>query len=490
MGLFKILERNFKKSPNKIALIIDNKKYSYKEFFELTINTINNLKKNNFKKKSIVIVIEDNSLAHILSIFALSYLNSTMVPTGKYYSNNHLFEIAKITKINGVIGNSKYCNYFRKKFHLKTYLCTNKTKGFPYFYDKNEKKLNLKKKIDTKKNFIITMSSGSTAKPKPIVFTQNTKIIRFILFKNLYKINKKDVIIVTCPIDHSLGMRILLLPLLIGATCVVMKKFLVSSYCNLIKSHNVTFSVLVANQIYDLIKEKKHFNDFYLKKGLVSASAKLFENEKKKITKKKINLHEMYGATEVGTVTSINISKNKKFYKSVGKSYNKKINIKILSDQNKFLPNNKSGEIVCKTPAKFKYYLNSKKLNDNAYYKGYFKTGDIGYLDKKKYLYFLSRKKNIIRRNGITIYPEDIENVILQNTNIKEVAAIGSETRKKTLIYLFVKKNLKIDEQCIKNIFLKKLSTFQIPNKIIFLKDLPKTNLGKINKKKLANFIR
>ena len=281
MGLFKILERNFKKSPNKIALIIDNKKYSYKEFFELTINTINNLKKNNFKKKSIVIVIEDNSLAHILSIFALSYLNSTMVPTGKYYSSNHLFEIAKITKINGVIGNSKYCNYFRKKFHLKTYLCTNKTKRFPYFYDKNEKKLNLKKKIDTKKNFIITMSSGSTAKPKPIVFTQNTKIIRFILFKNLYKINKKDVIIVTCPIDHSLGMRILLLPLLIGATCVVMKKFLVSSYCNLIKSHNVTFSVLVANQIYDLIKEKKHFNDFYLKRGLVSASAKLFENEKK-----------------------------------------------------------------------------------------------------------------------------------------------------------------------------------------------------------------
>jgi long-chain acyl-CoA synthetase len=197
----------------------------------------------------------------------------------------------------------------------------------------------------------------------------------------------------------------------------------------------------------------------------------------------------MYGATEIGTITSINISKNKKFYKSVGKSYNKKISIKILSDKNKFLPNNEIGEIVCKTPAKFKYYLNSKKLNKDAYYKGYFKTGDIGYLDKKKYLYFLSRKKNIIRRNGLTIYPEDIENVILKNKNIKEAAVIGTETRKESLIYLFIKKNNKINEQNIKNILLKKLSTFQIPNKIIFLKNIPKTNLGKINRKSLSNFI-
>jgi acyl-CoA synthetase (AMP-forming)/AMP-acid ligase II len=489
MSLFKILQKNFEKFPDKTALIIENKKYSYKEFFELTVNTINNLKINNFKKESKVIIIEDNSLTHVLSIFALSYINSTIVPTGKYYSNNHLLEIAKITKVNGIIANSKYCNYFKKKINLKSYLCINKSKKFPYFYEKNERKINLKKKIDTKKNFIITMSSGSTAKPKPIVFSQNTKIIRFKLFKKLYKINKKDVIIVTCPIDHSLGMRILLLPFLIGATCLLMRKFLVSSYCKLIKNYSVTFSVLVANQIYELIKNKKNFKDFFLKKCLVSASEKLFEKEKQQIIKRKINLHEMYGATEIGTITSINISKNKKFYKSVGKSYNKKISIKILSDKNKFLPNNEIGEIVCKTPAKFKYYLNSKKLNKDAYYKGYFKTGDIGYLDKKKYLYFLSRKKNIIRRNGLTIYPEDIENVILKNKNIKEAAVIGTETRKESLIYLFIKKNNKINEQNIKNILLKKLSTFQIPNKIIFLKNIPKTNLGKINRKSLSNFI-
>ena len=135
MGLFKILQKNFEKFPDKTALIIENKKYSYKEFFELTVNTINNLKINNFKKESKVIIIEDNSLTHVLSIFALSYINSTIVPTGKYYSNNHLLEIAKITKVNGIIANSRYCNYFKKKINLKSYLCINKSKKFPYFCD-------------------------------------------------------------------------------------------------------------------------------------------------------------------------------------------------------------------------------------------------------------------------------------------------------------------------------------------------------------------
>ena len=55
-------------------------------------------KKNKFNKNSIVLLIEDNSLTHILTLFALSYLNATIVPTGSYYSDNHLIEIYKITK--------------------------------------------------------------------------------------------------------------------------------------------------------------------------------------------------------------------------------------------------------------------------------------------------------------------------------------------------------------------------------------------------------
>ena len=485
MSIFKFLKKNFRSHPNKIALITEEREYSYKEFFNLVLNTINNLKKNNFNKNSKVLIIEENNLSHVLSLFSLSYLNSTIVPVGKYYTKENLVEIAKSTKINSIIANKKDCSYFKCRLKIKNILCTNKTKIFPFFYSSNKNKIYFKKKININKNYIITSSSGSTAKPKPIIYSQKTKIIRYKLFKDLYKINKKDVTIVTSPIDHSLGMRTLFLPLLSGGTCVLMRKFRVQDYCNLIRKHSVSFSVLVANQIYELLKNKSCFKNFYLKKGLVSASAKLLNSVKNQIIKKKIKLYEMYGAAEIGTVTSLNVSKNKKFLKSVGKSYQKNIDIKILSNENKLLPSNRIGEIICKTPGKFKGYFNLIKENNGCYYKDYFKTGDLGYLDDSKYLYFKSRKINVIRKNGITIYPEDIENNILKDKRVEEVAVVGKETKLNAKIYLFVKKNSNIDHLYIKNICLKKLSTFQLPDEILFVKSIPKTNLGKISRRKL-----
>ena len=86
MGLFKILKKNVKLFPNKKALIIDDSEYTFKEFFDLVLQTISNLQKNNFKKNNIITIIEDNTLSHIVSLFALSYIDCTVVPTGTYYS--------------------------------------------------------------------------------------------------------------------------------------------------------------------------------------------------------------------------------------------------------------------------------------------------------------------------------------------------------------------------------------------------------------------
>ena len=490
MSLFNTLKKNSLKYPGKEALIIEDQKYSYKEFFSLVVNTIFIFKKNKITSNSIVLLVEDNSLSHILSLFALSYINATIVPTNTHYSFDHLKSLIKTTQPDVLISNINYCKYFRKKNFFKKIISTNKSKKFNFFFENLTKKKNLSnKKIDTEKNFLISFSSGSTAKPKPIVFSQKTKLIRFKLMKNLYKINHTDKVILACPIDHSLGMRILFLPILTGGTIVVMNKFTAKRFVNLVKKHSITFSVLVANQIYELTKSKSIFKNFYLKKGLVSASAKLPEITKNKIISKNINLYEMYGAAEIGTVASIHINKNIKNFKSVGKVYNNKIQIKILSNKNKFLKKYQIGEIVCKTSGIFKKYLNLNELTKKAFFKKYFKTGDIGYLNDKGYLYFLSRKKNIIRRNGITIYPEDIENTLLRDKNIKELAVIGHEKKIKTEIYLFVKKDIHITENYIQNICLKKLSTFHLPNQIILLENLAKSSLGKINKRQLLKYL-
>ena len=486
MSLFNYLKKFKKKQPNKCALIIDNLNLSYLEFYNLVNKTITVFIKNKITKESTVLIVEDNTLAHILTLFALSYINATVVPANTQYSTDKLSNLINLAEVNSFIGNSKLCNLFYKKYKFDSVLSTNKSNKFSFFFENVIKNCKIKnKRINLNNNFLITASSGSTANPKLIVFSQKTKISRFKLMSKLYNIDNNDKIIITCPIDHSLGMRILFLSFLSGGTCVVMNKFTVSKYTALIKDYHITFSILVANQIYELIADKKNFKNFNLKKGLVSASSKLFPDAKKKLLNNKIKLYEMYGATEIGTVTSIKINNNKDNLKSVGKSYDKRIKVKILDKNNRFLKQFEIGEIVVKTPGKFKHYFKSNKLNKDSFFKSFFKTGDIGYLDKEKNLYFLSRKANIIRRSGITIFPEDIEGILLNDKKIKEVAVIGQEKKIKTLIYLFIKKEKNINENYIKNICLKKLSTFQIPNHIIMVNKFTKLGLGKINKRQL-----
>ena len=486
MIIFNLLKKQAIKNPNKIAIIFGDEKYTYGELLKMIVKTIIAFKKKGLNKNDVVLILEDNTIFHVLSLFAASFLNVTLVPLGTTYSNNHVKKFIKIIKVNSLIGDSQYLRAFNK---IKVKIFTDNLKLLEFNRINLNLKNNIKKKNYSNQNYIISMTSGSTSDPKPLTYSQRTKIVRYKLFKKLYKIDNSDSIIVTCPIATSLGMRMLFLPLLSGAKCVIMRKFSPKLYYNYVKKYDVTFSALVPSQIDDLINHKDEFKNFFLKKGLVSASSKLFDSTKKKIIKKKIKLFEMYGMAEMGTITSLKLSKKNNKPKNVGKVYDKKIIVKILSENNKYLPKNMVGEIICKTPGRFEGYYGLSKLTKKAFFNGYFKTGDLGYLDKNNNLFYLGRKKNIIKRSGINIYPEDIENILLKYNKIKEVALVSHAKNSTTKLVLFVKKENKLSYEMVRDICLKKLSNFQLPDEIIMIKKFPKTASQKIDKLKIKKNI-
>ena len=485
MSLFNLLRYQANKNPKKIAIVFGDEEYTYEKLLSLIIKTIVIFKENGIKKNDTALIFEDNTIFHVLTLFATSFLNITLVPLGTSYSTQQVKKFIKITNVNCLIGNSNYLKSFNKIKQIKKNIKTDEFNLIDIKLNKNNFKINVKKKINLKKNFIISMTSGSTSEPKPLAYSQNTKIIRYKLFKKLYKIDKNDTIIITCPIATSLGMRMLFLPLLTGAKCIIMRKFTSNLYFHYIEKYKVTFSALVPSQIDYLISNKKKFKNFFLKKGLVSASSKLFDSTKKKILKKKINLFEMYGMAEMGTITSLKLGIKNNRPKYVGNIYDKSINVKILTDKNKYASKNKVGEIICKSPGRFEGYYGLAKLTKKAFFKGYFKTGDLGYLDKKNNLFYLGRIKNIIKRSGINIYPDDIENTLLKNSKIREVALIPFTKNSSVKLILFVKKENKLNYDLVRDICLKKLSTFQLPNEIKLINTFPKTSSNKIDKLKI-----
>ena len=191
----------------------------------------------------------------------------------------------------------------------------------------------------------------------------------------------------------------------------------------------------------------------------------------------------MYGTSEIGTVTSFNLNKNK--LDSVGKVL-KNMSIKIVNQNGVSLKRGEVGEILCKTPLKFKYYYKNNNLTNRAFLKDYFRTGDLGKLDKNNYLYFLSRKQDLIISSGKNIFPVDIEKELLKISFIKEAAVIGIKDKFfGEIVFAVCVLNTRISkvEEKIKNILSKKLSTHQLPVGYSFIRQLPKNRLGKIQKK-------
>ena len=218
-------------------------------------------------------------------------------------------------------------------------------------------------------------------------------------------------------------------------------------------------------------------------KKIVSASSTLSLKDKLDFKKNKIRLYEMYGAAEIGTITNLSTFNSKK-EGSVGKIL-KNCDVKILDKNFNFLENNKVGEIACKTNLRLKNYYISKSLTKKSFIKNYFLTGDLGYKDNKNFLYFVSRKKDVIISSGENIYPSDIEKEVLKFKNISECCAIGIPDRyfgEALFLVCVTSKQDKNIETKLRNFLRTRLANFQQPLGYDFVPLLPKNRLGKVIK--------
>ena len=196
-----------------------------------------------------------------------------------------------------------------------------------------------------------------------------------------------------------------------------------------------------------------------------------------------INIYDTYGASEVGTITNINLRREIKKIKSNGRVVTD-CRISIYENNKYTNSKNINGEICCKTNNVFLGYKKDSNHKISFNKKDFFHTGDLGYLDQDGYLYVTGRKKDVIIKGGINIFPIDIEKVLNNHPNIKESAVIGVKDKQfGEKIYAFiVLKKYKIDPRKLYSYCLNNLADYQIPTKYYGVKNFPRGSLNKISK--------
>jgi long-chain acyl-CoA synthetase len=198
---------------------------------------------------------------------------------------------------------------------------------------------------------------------------------------------------------------------------------------------------------------------------------------------------EGYGLSETSPVATANRVDIKEFTGTIGLPI-PSTEVAILDDDGKPVPAGVAGEIAIRGPQVMAgYWQRPEETAKSMTADGFFKTGDIGIMDERRYTKIVDRKKDMIIVTGFNVYPNEVEGVVAAHPGVLECACIGVPDKNSgEAVKLFVvRKDPSLTAETLMDFCKHELTAYKKPKYIEFRDDLPKTNVGKILRRQLRD---
>lgn len=314
---------------------------------------------------------------------------------------------------------------------------------------------------------------------------------------------EKIKLFLAIPLFHGFGLGMgLATPLSFGGSSVLLLKFSTKEAIKHIKKGHATV-LLGVPAIYNALLSRKAFYGPWLKKQIVAyvggdtAPSSLIErwNKAMEDNGSSARLYEGYGLTETVTCSNVNtFGEGRNKPGSIGKPLPVNRNKIVDLETGEELPPNTLGEILITGDTLMNGYFNDEKTTNETLIKDkdgvtWLHTKDYGYMDEDGFLYFKNRIKRVAKINGETLCPSDVENVIINIEGIYECYCYAVPDKKKGSIFRVAAVIRRGDhplskeeaKELIKKAIEEKLAPIYMPDKIIIMKKLPRTDVGKVN---------
>ncbi len=200
-------------------------------------------------------------------------------------------------------------------------------------------------------------------------------------------------------------------------------------------------------------------------------------------------LLEAYGLTETSPGVCMNPTNLKSYSGTIGLPISS-TEISIRDDDGNELPQGESGELWIRGPQVMRGYLERPEETAKVFREGgWFTSGDIAFVNEQGFLKLVDRKKDMILVSGFNVYPNEIEEVVASHDKVLEVGAIGipSKSCGEVVKIFVVKKDDSLTEQELIAFCKENLTGYKVPKAVVFMKELPKSNVGKILRKELRD---
>jgi acyl-CoA synthetase (AMP-forming)/AMP-acid ligase II len=345
----------------------------------------------------------------------------------------------------------------------------------------------------------IVYTSGSTGEPKGVMSTHHNVISAATSITQYIRNTSEDIILNALPLSFDYGLYQIFMGFMFGCTIVIEKSFVYPyKVLERLVKEKVTGFPLVPTMLSLLFKmdDIGQF-DFSNLRYISNTAAALPEAHIKRFSKlfPHVQIFSMYGLTECKRVSYLPPEDALKKPGSVGIPIPNEV-VMILDENGREVPPGTVGELVIRGANVMQGYWNAPEETQKVFREGRYKgetllySGDYFKMDEEGYLYFISRKDDLIKTKGERVSPKEIENVLYRIDEVLGAAVVGiDDDIDGTVIVAFVQKDEKheLKEAELKKFCKINLESYMVP-KYFFIRDhLPKNNSGKIDKKMLLN---
>jgi long-chain acyl-CoA synthetase len=338
---------------------------------------------------------------------------------------------------------------------------------------------------------LILYTSGSTGAPKGAMLSHRALAVAVESWMGpVMALRPDDAVLAVLPLSHSFGLNgALLAPLLAGARAVLLERFAPKAVVAAIHTHRISVFPGVAT-MFRRVLDSPALTDAALP-GLrlcVSGAApcpwELAREWRERIG---VRILRGYGMTELFRPISYLAGEPADFSDAIGRPV-PGVEVRIVDDDGRPLPPGAAGELLIRTPAALDGYFGAPEETRAVLADGWFRTGDLATVRPDGYVRLEGRKRERILRGGYSVFPQEIEAVLLAHPSVAEAAVVGephAELGEEVVAFVALRDGTREQPEALVAFCKQRLAGFKYPRRVTILDRLPRAATGKILKSRL-----
>ncbi|MBF8299405.1 MAG: Long-chain-fatty-acid--CoA ligase FadD13 [Dehalococcoidia bacterium] len=497
--------------PDRIAIVFEGHRYSYAEVADRSNRLANALLTLGVHKGDRVSFIDVNSNQCMESYFACAKMGAIYVPLNFRARAEEFAFMLNDSGASVVFVGDRYVpiiDGIRGELKgISTYISLGKpAKGMSNYEDLISKASadEVFTDIDESDLTILMFTAGTTGVPKAVMLAHQNFSDYVTANVTPVDTDVEEKNILTVPMYHIAGIQAVMSAVYGGRTLVIQRQFDANDWMRLVQTEKVDRAMMVPTMLKQLM-DGPDFRKYDLSSLKVitygAAPMPLIVIEQAIREFPNTRFINAFGQTEsAATITMLGPEDHVidgtpkereiklKRLGSIGKPL-PDVEVRVLDEDGNESPRGVVGEIVARGGRVMKGYWKQEDATAAAIdKKGYLHTGDLGYQDDGGYIFLAGRAKDIIKRGGEMISPEEIENVLLTHPCVEDVAIIGvSDTvwGERVRAIIVPKAGQTIDPNELMELCRQKLASFKKPESVVLTDEIPRNQLGKILKRVL-----